>query len=146
MNTQQLAQGIRLVDGHGGLAAVEVTTPAESGGSTTALTHLHGAHVADWTPAGGTPVLWVAHRSGDLMTDERAGTQALSEEPGNPIHVVHASAEPQVVCFGETMGMFGTSRSRTPVPARTSSTTVRVPRRLNSAWRMPPAGPSSPPT
>ncbi|TFC27766.1 tagaturonate reductase [Cryobacterium sp. MDB1-18-2] len=55
MTTQQLAQGIRLVEGHGGLAAVEVTTPSAS-----ALIYLHGAHVADWTPAGGKPVLWMS--------------------------------------------------------------------------------------
>ena len=60
MTTQELAQGIRLVAGHGGLAAVEVTTPAGSGASTTALIYLHGAHVADWTPAGGKPVLWMS--------------------------------------------------------------------------------------
>ncbi|TFC00510.1 tagaturonate reductase [Cryobacterium mannosilyticum] len=51
----RLAPGIRLVDGRGGLAAVEVTVPAA-----TALIYLHGAHVAGFTPAGHQPVLWMS--------------------------------------------------------------------------------------
>ena len=40
------------------------------------------------------------------MTDEQAGAQALQEEPGNPVASGADQGEPQVVCFGETMGMF----------------------------------------
>ncbi|MEC5148563.1 sugar kinase [Cryobacterium sp. GrIS_2_6] len=40
------------------------------------------------------------------MTDEQAGAQALQEEPGNPVASGTEQGEPQVVCFGETMGMF----------------------------------------
>ncbi|WBM80844.1 hypothetical protein KIV56_05850 [Cryobacterium breve] len=40
------------------------------------------------------------------MTDEQAGAQALQEEPGNPATSGVDQGEPQVVCFGETMGMF----------------------------------------
>jgi tagaturonate reductase len=53
-----LPTGIRLVTGTGGLAAVEVTID-----SATALVYLHGAHVAQWTPAGSKPVLWMSEHS-----------------------------------------------------------------------------------
>lgn len=50
-----LPTGIRLVTAAGSLPAVEVSTPAA-----TALVYLHGAHVAQWTPAGARPVLWMS--------------------------------------------------------------------------------------
>jgi len=53
-----LPAGIRLVSGRGDLPAVEVTID-----SATALVYLHGAHVAQWTPAGQKPVLWMSRHS-----------------------------------------------------------------------------------
>jgi tagaturonate reductase len=50
-----LPAGIRLVTGRGGLDAIEVSTA-----SATALVYLHGAHVAEWTPTGQEPVLWMS--------------------------------------------------------------------------------------
>jgi tagaturonate reductase len=50
-----LPAGIRVVTATGGLPAVEVTIA-----SATALIYLHGAHVAQWTPAGQKPVLWMS--------------------------------------------------------------------------------------
>jgi tagaturonate reductase len=50
-----LPTGIRLVTGRGSLPAVEVATE-----TATALVYLHGAHVAQWTPAGQKPVLWMS--------------------------------------------------------------------------------------
>ncbi|QYF72769.1 tagaturonate reductase [Cryobacterium sp. PAMC25264] len=50
-----LPVGIRLVTAKGDLPAVEVFLPAA-----TALVYLHGAHVAEWTPAGQKPVLWMS--------------------------------------------------------------------------------------
>jgi tagaturonate reductase len=50
-----LPPGIRLVTAQGGLPAVEVAID-----SATALVYLHGAHVAQWTPAGAEPVLWMS--------------------------------------------------------------------------------------
>jgi tagaturonate reductase len=50
-----LPSGIRLVTARGDLPAVEVSLPAA-----TALVYLHGAHVAEWTPAGQKPVLWMS--------------------------------------------------------------------------------------
>lgn len=53
--TPTLPTGIRLVTAQGSLPAVEVTTDAA-----TALVYLHGAHVAEWTPTGQKPVLWMS--------------------------------------------------------------------------------------
>lgn len=50
-----LPAGIRLVTAQGGLPAVEVAIE-----SATALVYLHGAHVAQWTPTGQKPVLWMS--------------------------------------------------------------------------------------
>ncbi|PXA65788.1 tagaturonate reductase [Cryobacterium arcticum] len=50
-----LPSGIRMVTGAGSLPAVEVDLPAAS-----ALVYLHGAHVAQWTPTGQKPVLWMS--------------------------------------------------------------------------------------
>ncbi|MGO4784898.1 tagaturonate reductase [Cryobacterium sp. W22_MBD10_FK3] len=57
-NDLTLPAGIRMVTGHGDLPAVEVALPAA-----TALVYLHGAHVAQWTPAGQKPVLWMSEHS-----------------------------------------------------------------------------------
>jgi len=54
-STLSLPAGIRIVTGAGSLPAVEVALP-----SATALVYLHGAHVAQWTPAGQKPVLWMS--------------------------------------------------------------------------------------
>ncbi|WEO76844.1 tagaturonate reductase [Cryobacterium sp. SO2] len=53
--TLTLPTGIRLVTGEGALPAVEVAIA-----SATALVYLHGAHVAQWTPTGQKPVLWMS--------------------------------------------------------------------------------------
>ncbi|ASD23247.1 hypothetical protein B7495_14925 [Cryobacterium sp. LW097] len=53
-----LPSGIRMVTGAGSLPAVEVALPAA-----TALVYLHGAHVAQWTPTGQKPVLWMSEHS-----------------------------------------------------------------------------------
>lgn len=50
-----LPAGIRMVAGAGSLPAVEVSLPTG-----TALVYLHGAHVAQWTPTGQKPVLWMS--------------------------------------------------------------------------------------
>lgn len=50
-----LPAGIRMVTGAGSLPAVEVSLP-----TATALVYLHGAHVAQWTPTGQKPVLWMS--------------------------------------------------------------------------------------
>ena len=50
-----LPTGIRMVTGAGALPAVEVSLP-----TATALVYLHGAHVAQWTPTGQKPVLWMS--------------------------------------------------------------------------------------
>lgn len=50
---------VRLVTAQGGLEAVEIATPAAHG-----LVYVQGAHVADWTPAGFAPVLWMSAHSG----------------------------------------------------------------------------------
>ncbi|MCU1446145.1 tagaturonate reductase [Cryobacterium sp.] len=53
-----LPAGIRLVTAQGGLPALEVAIE-----SATALVYLHGAHVAQWIPAGQKPVLWMSENS-----------------------------------------------------------------------------------
>jgi D-hexose-6-phosphate mutarotase len=50
-----LPAGISVVDARGSLPAVAVSLP-----SATALVYLHGAHVAEWRPAGQLPVLWMS--------------------------------------------------------------------------------------
>jgi tagaturonate reductase len=50
-----LPEGIRMVSGRGSLPAIAIDLPAGS-----ALIYLHGAHVAEWTPAGQKPVLWMS--------------------------------------------------------------------------------------
>jgi tagaturonate reductase len=52
-----LPTGIKFVPGHGGLDAIEVSIA-----SATALVYLHGAHVAEWTPTGQEPVLWMSEK------------------------------------------------------------------------------------
>jgi tagaturonate reductase len=52
-----LPAGIRMITARGGLTAVEVATE-----TATALVYLHGAHVAEWTPAGQKPVLWMSRQ------------------------------------------------------------------------------------
>jgi tagaturonate reductase len=54
-DTPALPTGIRIIAARGGLPAVEVAID-----SATALVYLHGAHVAEWTPAGHQPVLWMS--------------------------------------------------------------------------------------
>ncbi len=48
----------RVVEGHGGLAKVEITTPAAAGEM-----YLHGAHVTSWQPQGVEEVLFVSSQS-----------------------------------------------------------------------------------
>jgi D-hexose-6-phosphate mutarotase len=50
-----LPAGISVVTARGSLPAVAVSLP-----SAAALVYLHGAHVAEWTPAGELPVLWMS--------------------------------------------------------------------------------------
>jgi tagaturonate reductase len=57
-DTLALPTGIRIITARGGLPAVEVAID-----SATALIYLHGAHVAEWTPAGEKPVLWMSENS-----------------------------------------------------------------------------------
>jgi tagaturonate reductase len=54
-DTPALPTGIRIITARGGLPAVEVAID-----SATALVYLHGAHVAEWTPVGHKPVLWMS--------------------------------------------------------------------------------------
>lgn len=49
---------VRIVRGHGGLAAVQIDTTIAHG-----LIYLQGAHVAEWTPQGFEPVLWMSSHS-----------------------------------------------------------------------------------
>jgi tagaturonate reductase len=56
-DTPALPTGIRIIAAGGGLPAVEVTID-----SATALVYLHGAHVAEWTPTGQKPVLWMSEQ------------------------------------------------------------------------------------
>jgi glucose-6-phosphate 1-epimerase len=48
----------RVVEGHGGLAKVDITTPAAAGEM-----YLHGAHVTSWQPRDAEEVLFVSSRS-----------------------------------------------------------------------------------
>jgi len=58
LHALSLPTGIRMVTAHGSLPAVEVNLA-----SATALIYLHGAHVAQWTPADQEPVLWMSAHS-----------------------------------------------------------------------------------
>ncbi|WEO77399.1 D-hexose-6-phosphate mutarotase [Cryobacterium sp. SO2] len=57
-STLELPSSVELGQGPGGLAVARVFAP---GG--TAEVYLRGAHVAAWTPAGGTPVIWMSDQS-----------------------------------------------------------------------------------
>jgi glucose-6-phosphate 1-epimerase len=54
----ELPSSVELGHGPGGLAVARVYAP---GG--TAEVYLRGAHVTDWTPTGGTPVIWMSEQS-----------------------------------------------------------------------------------
>ena len=58
--TPDLPPGVTVVttEGGGGLEAVRVETQAARG-----LVYLNGAHLAEWTPAGAEPVLWMSVHS-----------------------------------------------------------------------------------
>lgn len=51
-------EGARFNEGPGGLIALDIATPLATG-----RIYLHGAHVAEWTPAGTTPVLFMSAKS-----------------------------------------------------------------------------------
>ena len=57
-STLELPSSVELGHGPGGLAVARVFAP---GG--TAEIYLRGAHVSAWTPAGGTPVIWMSEQS-----------------------------------------------------------------------------------
>jgi D-hexose-6-phosphate mutarotase len=63
-----LPAGISVVTARGSLPAVAVSLP-----SATALVYLHGAHVAEWTPAGELPVLWMSDFGRFSTTDALRG-------------------------------------------------------------------------
>jgi glucose-6-phosphate 1-epimerase len=54
----ELPASVKLGQGAGGLAVVRVAGPAG-----TAEIYLRGAHLTEWTPAGGTPVIWLSEHS-----------------------------------------------------------------------------------
>lgn len=56
MTDLELPEGLTLVDSP--LPGIKVDTPKASG-----LVYFHGAHVAEWTPAGERPVLWLSESS-----------------------------------------------------------------------------------
>ena len=63
-----LPAGISVIDARGSLAAVAVSLP-----SVTALVYLHGAHVAEWCPAGQLPVIWMSDFSRFSTADALRG-------------------------------------------------------------------------
>ena len=57
-STLELPSSVELGQGQGGLAIARVFAPTG-----TAEVYLRGAHVSAWTPAGGTPVIWMSEQS-----------------------------------------------------------------------------------
>ncbi|ANP74665.1 D-hexose-6-phosphate mutarotase [Cryobacterium arcticum] len=57
-STLELPSSVELGLGQGGLAVARVFAPTG-----TAEVYLRGAHVSAWTPAGGTPVIWMSEQS-----------------------------------------------------------------------------------
>jgi glucose-6-phosphate 1-epimerase len=57
-STLELPSSVELGHGPGGLAVARVFAPTG-----TAEVYLRGAHVSAWTPAGGTPVIWMSEQS-----------------------------------------------------------------------------------
>ena len=55
-STLELPPSVELGQGPGGLAVARVSAPAGI-----AEVYLRGAHVSAWTPAGGSPVIWMSH-------------------------------------------------------------------------------------
>ena len=53
-----IPSSVSLTTGRGGLPVLQVNGPAARG-----EIYLHGATVTDWTPAGGSPVLWLGSAS-----------------------------------------------------------------------------------
>ena len=56
--TVDLPTSVTLVEGEGGLPLLRVATPVATG-----EVYLHGAHVAEFTPAGHDPVIWMSKKS-----------------------------------------------------------------------------------